>query len=104
MRRTRPKTGALGQLVEERRQEILETCRRHGASNVAVFGSVARGEAGATSDIDILVDLDPDRSLLDHIAIKQDLEDLLGVRVDVATRQGLHPLLRETVLAEAVPV
>ncbi|HLF92685.1 MAG TPA: nucleotidyltransferase family protein [Planctomycetota bacterium] len=90
--------------IAEKRSEILATCQRNGASNVYVFGSVARGEAASASDIDFLVDLDPARSLLDHIGLQQDLEDLLGVKVDVVTRRGLHPLLRESVLAEAVPV
>ncbi len=56
------------------------------------------------SDLDLLVDLDSDRSLLDHIGLQQELEDLLGVRVDVVTRRGLHPILRDSVLADAVPV
>lgn len=94
----------LVRLVQSNRQDILEICRRNGASNVCVFGSVARGEPSASNDIDFLVDLDPDRSLLDHIGLQQELEDLLGVKVDVVTRRGLHPLLRDNVLAEAVPV
>jgi uncharacterized protein len=100
----RPAPSELARLLERTRREILEVCDRHGASNVAVFGSVARGESNQSSDIDFLVDLDPRRSLLDHIGLQQDLEDLLGVRVDVVTRRGLHPLLRDAVLAEAVPV
>ena len=100
----KPPGNGLARLIEQKRPQNLEICSRHGASNVAVFGSVARGEAGRTSDIDFLVDLDPRRSLLDHIGLQQDLQDLLGVRIDVVTRRGLHPLLRDAVLAEAVPV
>lgn len=94
----------LARLINERRNEILEICRRNGASNVRIFGSVARGEAGASSDVDFLVDLEPKRSLLDHIGLQQEIEDLLGVKVDVITRRGLHPLIRDEVLAESVPV
>lgn len=91
-------------LIASNRRQILTICEAYGASNVAVFGSVARGEEQPASDVDFLVDLDPRRSLLDHIGLQQELEDLLGVRVDVVTRRGLHPLLRDNVLAEAVPV
>ncbi len=94
----------LPSFINGKRTEILEICRRNGASNVRIFGSVARGEAGASSDLDFLVDLEPNRSLLDHIGLQQELEDLLGVEVDVVTRRGLHPLIRDNVLAEAVPV
>ena len=85
-----------------RREEILRVAAQHGASNVRVFGSVVRGESAEGSDVDVLVELDDDRSLLDHIALKQDLEDLLGGEVDVVTEGGLHRLLRDRILAEAV--
>ena len=100
----KPDGNSLARLVEAKRADILDICRRHGASNVAIFGSVARGDDRPASDIDFLVDLDSRRSLLDHIGLQQELEDLMGVGVDVVTRRGLHPLLREDVLAEAVPV
>ena len=67
-----------------------------------VFGSLARGEAGPDSDIDILVELDPSRSLLDIIAIKQDLEDLMGCKVDVVTEVAISPYIRDQVLKEAI--
>ena len=85
-----------------RREEILRVAAQHGASNVRVFGSVVRGESAEGSDVDVLVELDDDRSLLDHIALKQDLEDLLGGEVDVVTEGGLHRLLLDRILAEAV--
>jgi hypothetical protein len=97
-------TQGLTKLIASKRQDILAICARNGASNVHVFGSVARGDTKATSDVDLLVDLAPDKSLLDHIHLQHELEDLLGVKVDVVTRRGLHPMLREDVLAEAVPV
>ena len=87
-----------------RRDEILRVAARHGAHHVRVFGSVVRGEAGEDSDVDFLVRLDRDRSLLDHVALMQDLEDLFGCRVDVVTERALHRLVRDRVLAEAVPL
>lgn len=91
-------------LVVAHRAEILTLARRHGASNVRLFGSVARGDAGPTSDVDLLVVFAPDRSLFDHVALQLALTDLLGVRVDVVSEPGLHRLIREDVLREAVPV
>ena len=77
---------------------------RHGAYNVRLFGSVARGDARADSDIDLLVDMLPGRSLFDLGGLWSDLNDLLGVHVDVVTEQGLGPRIRERVLREAVPL
>lgn len=88
-------------LIQMHREDILRLAADHGARNVRVFGSVARAEATANRDLDLLIELDPDRSLLDRIGFIQDLEDLLGVRVHVVTEKGLHPLLRETVLDDA---
>ncbi len=92
------------QLLREKRDEIQRIAARHGARNVRVFGSVARGEAGADSDIDILVDADPETSSWFPAGLIVDLEDLLGCRVDVVTEKGLNPLIRERVLREAVPL
>jgi uncharacterized protein len=94
----------LEDLVRERRADILRIAARHGAYAVRVFGSVARGDADAQSDIDFLVELEPGRSLFDHAALLVDLEELLGCRVDVATERGLRPRIRERVLQEAVPL
>ena len=80
-------------LLEARREEILRIACGHGADRVRVFGSRARGEARPDSDLDLLVDLQPGRSLLDLIAIQQDLEDLLGQKVDVVTEAGVSPYL-----------
>jgi uncharacterized protein len=97
---TGPSMGELARM----RAEILAAAARHGASNVRVFGSVARGDADAASDIDFLVDFEPGRSLLDLAGLLVDLEDLLGHRVDVVTEPGLKARIRPRVLAEAVPV
>ncbi|HEX7786777.1 MAG TPA: nucleotidyltransferase family protein [Methylomirabilota bacterium] len=94
----------LDALLKTHREEILAIARQHGASNVRVFGSVARGESGPDSDIDILVDLEPGRSLLDHAQLQIDLEALLGRKVDVVTARGLRPRLRDRVLHEAIPL
>lgn len=92
----------INEILKEKRDEILKIAATHGARHVQVFGSMARGEAGAASDLDILVQLDADRTLLDLIAIKQDLEDLLGCQVDVVTEAAISPYIREQVLKEAV--
>ena len=87
-----------------RREDIRHVAARHGARDLRLFGSVVRGEQSSKSDVDLLVRLDRDRSLLDHIALMQDLEDLLGCVVDVVNEPALHRLIRDRVLAEAVPL
>jgi predicted nucleotidyltransferase len=94
----------LNSLLKSRREEILSIAARHGARNVRVFGSVARGEAGENSDIDLLVELDQGRSLLDLTGLVVDLEELLERKVDVVTEQGLYWLLRRRILKEARPL
>ena len=89
------------QLVQSRREEILRIAAGHGAHNVRVFGSVARGEASEESDIDLLVDMEPGRSGLELAGLILDLEALLGRKVDVATEAGLYWLLRRRILKEA---
>jgi len=91
-------------LLIEKRAEILETARRHGARNVRIFGSVARGEADEKSDLDFLVEMEPGRSLLDHAALLLDLEELLGCKVDVLSEKGIKARMRERVLREARPL
>nr|WP_303714610.1 nucleotidyltransferase family protein [Methanoculleus marisnigri] len=88
----------------ERREEILAVAARHGARRVRIFGSVVRGEETPESDLDLLVEFEPGRSLLDHIALAQDLKDLLGREVDVVTEGGLHWYIRDRVCQEAVPL
>lgn len=91
----------IGELLQTRRAEILEIAARHGASNVRVFGSMARDEAAPDSDVDLLVEFEADRSLFDHVALIHDLEDLLGRKVDVVTEDSLHWYIRDRVLKEA---
>jgi predicted nucleotidyltransferase len=86
------------------RAEILELAMRHGARNVRVFGSLARGEEREDSDLDLLVTLEDHRTLLDLVGLKQDLEDLVHRPVDVVTDRGLSPYLRERILSEAIPL
>lgn len=90
------------ELLGNRRDEIVRIARSHGAVRVRVFGSVARGEAGPESDVDVLVDMEPGRDLLDIIAIKQDIEDLLGRQVDVVTEASVSPYVRAQILKEAI--
>ncbi len=92
------------ELLKARREEILRIADKYGAYNLRIFGSVARGEAGTDSDIDILVELEPERSILDLGGLLYDLQQLLGVEVDVVTVNGLRSRIRERVLREAVPL
>ena len=92
----------LAQLLGDKRQDILRLAAQHGATNVRVFGSLARGEARPDSDVDILITLDPERSLLDLIALQQDLADLLKCKVDVVTEASVSPYIRPQVLRDAV--
>ncbi len=91
-------------VIRARRDEILRIAASHGATRVRVFGSRARGQARPDSDVDLLVDLAPGRDLLDIVAIKQDLEDLLGRSVDVVTEKAISPYIRDAVVAGAVPL
>jgi uncharacterized protein len=88
--------------LRARRDEIVELARARGASHVRIFGSVARGEATADSDVDFLVDLEPGRSLFDLGGLLMDLQELLDRNVDVATETGLRPRVARRVLADAV--
>lgn len=94
---------SIDELLQRKREEILRIAAQHGAHNVRIFGSVARGEARLDSDIDFLVEL-PGRSLLDRVALIQDLEDLLGKKVDVATAKRIRECLRDRILNEALPL
>ena len=91
-------------LVESKREQILALARKHGITRVRVFGSMARGDAGPASDVDLLVDVGPDPSAWFPGGFVADLEELLGRRVQVITERGLDELLRERVLDEAVPL
>ena len=93
---------SIPQFLELKRDEILRVAAKHGARNVRVFGSAARGEDSQTSDVDFLVELEADRSLFDHVALLRDLEKLLGRKGDLVEPEGLHWYIRDKVLAEAV--
>jgi uncharacterized protein len=97
-------TMGIEELLSENRPAILRAAKAHGAGNARVFGSVARGEASANSDVDLLVDLEPGRSLLDHAALVIELEALLGRKVDIAIARGLRSRIRDRVLKEAIPL
>lgn len=94
----------LRQLLADKREEILRLAAARGAHNVRIFGSVARGDAGPESDIDLLVEFEPGTTLLDHVALIQDLEDLLGRKIDVVSEPALHWYIRDRVLEQAVPL
>jgi predicted nucleotidyltransferase len=91
-------------IVREKREEILSIARKHGAFNVRVFGSVARGDADERSDIDLLVDLDAGRSLFDLGALVMELNESIGRHVDVVTEGGIRSRIRDRIVAEAVPL
>jgi predicted nucleotidyltransferase len=88
--------------IPEVREDIRRIATAHGAGNVRVFGSTGRGEQNASSDLDLLVDMAEGRTLFDLIALSNDLEDSLGVEVDLVTEASLSPYMRDRVLDEAV--
>ena len=92
----------IDELLKAKREDILRIAAQHGARNVRVFGSIALGEAGPGSDVDLLVDVGPDRSPFFPGGLVADLEDMLGRRVEVITENGLHWYVRDRVLREAV--
>ena len=91
-------------LLQSRRDEILRLAAKHGADNVRIFGSVARGEDNETSDVDFLVNAGPNRTPFFPGGLLADLEELLGRRVEIVTEKGLHWYIREQVLKEAIPL
>jgi uncharacterized protein len=94
----------LSELRSTKRDEILRVAAKRGARNIRVFGSVARGDNDASSDIDFLVDLEPGRSLFDLSGLLIDLQAALDTDVDVVTERGLRERVRERILREAVPL
>ena len=94
----------LHELVIQKRQEILTIAQRRGAKNIRIFGSVSRHEARPDSDIDLLIDLEPERSLLDMGGLAMDLQQLLNHKVDVITEAGLRPRIRADILKDARPL
>ncbi|MBX7132368.1 MAG: nucleotidyltransferase family protein [Fimbriimonadaceae bacterium] len=92
------------EILEPFRETIKTIALRYGASNLRVFGSFARGEGREDSDLDLLVDMEQNRTLLDTVGLVQDLSEALGRRVDVVTEPALHRLLRKRILNEARPL
>ncbi len=88
--------------VLKRREEIVALAKRHGASDIRIFGSVARGDATEHSDLDLIVRFEPGRSLLDHGGLLMDLRELLGVKVDVISEKGIRERWRRHLAEEAV--
>ena len=91
-------------LVRKNKSKILKIAAHYGANNIRIFGSVARGTAGIQSDIDLLIQLEAGRSLLDHAGFLVDLETLFKRKVDVVTEKGLRPQFRDKILKEAIPL
>ena len=96
--------GSARKILEQQRDDILRLAAMHGARHVRVFGSAARGEDREDSDIDLLVEMETGRSLLDRIGFAEDVEALIGRKVDIATDDGLHRLIRDHVIKEALPL
>ena len=90
------------QELKQKRAEIISIAERNGGRKVRVFGSLARGESGVASDVDFLIELEPGRSLLNILAIKQDLEDLLQRNVDVVTESAVSPYIKDDIIRQAV--
>jgi predicted nucleotidyltransferase len=88
-------------LLKNTIRDILE---KHGVKKAALFGSIVRGDAREDSDIDLLVEFEPGKSLLDLARLKLELESLLGRKVDIVTYRSLHPLLRERILSDQVVI
>ena len=86
------------QILKSKRKDILRVVAQHGARNVRVFGSVARGEAGPASDVDLLVEMEPGRTLLDLARLLNSLQDLIDCDVDVVDQGGLHWYIRDQIL------
>jgi uncharacterized protein len=91
-------------LLSTKRNEILALAQKHGVKKISIFGSVAKGEAHSSSDIDFLVEMKDGRTLLDLGALQIELQELLGVEVDVVTPNGLRPRIRDQVLGDARPI
>jgi predicted nucleotidyltransferase len=92
------------QRLQDLRLDVLALARRHGATNLRIYGSIAKGQEHNGSALDLLVDLAADQSLLGLIRLRQDLDDLLGCPVDVTEAETLHPLIRSEILNQALPL
>jgi len=91
-------------IIRKRRDEILRLAESYGIRRVRLFGSIARGDDRPESDLDVLVDFEPGRSLLDQVGFRQDLEEMLGRSVDVVAEGGISPYLEARILGESIPL
>jgi len=95
---------AIDSLLIDKRADVLRIAQEHGATRVRIFGSFARGTARPDSDVDLLIDFEPGRNLLDLVAVKQDIEDLLDRPVHVLTEAAISPFMRDAILRDATPL
>lgn len=95
---------SIKEMIDARREDILRIAAEHGARDIRLFGSVARGEAGPESDVDFLVRLQPGTTLLRHAALVRELTNLLGREVQVVSERALRPRVRDRVMREAIPI
>jgi len=93
---------SIQKILKSYRQEILDIASQRGATNIRIFGSVARGEDTSESDLDLLVDYEDDVSLLDHVGLIHDLEDLLDRKVEIATESSLHWYIKDDIIKKAI--
>ena len=100
----KPLSGPTGKRVAARRGELLEVLRRHGVTNPEIFGSAARGDDREDSDVDLLVDFAPGTDIIDIIGIKRELEDVLGVPIDLVPRNGLKERVRSRAAKDLLPL
>lgn len=91
-------------VLRSKKDSILSIATMHGAKKIKVFGSFARGEDKPSSDIDVIVNLEEGRSLFDLIALKNDLEELLGRKVDVVTEESIHWYIKDKIIQEAIEI
>lgn len=90
--------------IQARREEIIAVAEAHGAHNIRIFGSFVRGEQKRESDLDLLADIDPDKSLIDQAALIRELEELLQIKVDLVEPDCLHWFIKDNILQEAIPL
>ena len=90
--------------IEEIKEKIIPILKKHGVTKAGIFGSVVRGEATESSDIDILVEIESDMSLLDFVGLKLDLEEALGKKVDLGEYCTIKPIIKDQILSEEVPI
>jgi len=90
--------------IDEIKEKIIPILKQYGVTKAGIFGSVVRGEATESSDIDILVEIESDMSLLDFVGLKLDLEEALGKKVDLGEYCTIKPIIKDQILSEEVPI